>query len=166
MWTRIARWLANSPRVVDWLIGSAMKHPYLHITDAATGAVYMRRWWLVPGGPAGDQAPRWLAWLPLAIRVHHIVRPDGDRHLHDHPFDFRSIILRGWYIEQQADGWLHAWLAGDTYLARADRFHRIDEVHPLGVWTLVILGKRKADDWGFMVDGKKVGWKKYLGVDQ
>lgn len=49
-------------------------------------SVYMRRW-------------RFLNTPWFGIRLHHIIRSDYDRELHDHPFTFLSIILRGGYTE-------------------------------------------------------------------
>lgn len=58
--------------------------PYEHLTD------YMRRWWLIPA--AEDKGRK-------AVRVHHILRSDLDRALHDHPWDNASFLLRGGYWE-------------------------------------------------------------------
>lgn len=63
---------------LDWLLGRSD----IHINDN----VYMRRW-------------RFLRRKNWGVRVHHILRPDADRELHDHPFDFTSIILSGGYWE-------------------------------------------------------------------
>lgn len=49
------------------------------------GDCYMERWILRT--PWGD------------MRLHHILRSDNDRALHDHPFDFTSIMLWGSYRE-------------------------------------------------------------------
>ena len=37
------------------------------------------------------------------VMVHWIPEPDIQRHLHDHPVNFWSFILRGWYIEERSD---------------------------------------------------------------
>ncbi len=47
------------------------------------------------------------------------------------------------------------WLTGDDY-------HRVLRLHG-DTWTLFLTGPRR-DDWGFLVDGEHVPWKKYLGI--
>lgn len=73
--------------LVDWLIRSARKRPYYHLSD------YMRRWWLI--------RPIILPFWPfyLSARVHKILRSDADGPMHDHPHSSVSIILRGRYYE-------------------------------------------------------------------
>lgn len=141
--------------IADWLIRNAMKRPYIHLDG------YMHRWWLLPGAAAREQAPKWLRWCPISIRIHHILTPDSGRHLHDHPFDFRTVVLRGWYVEQDVMGNLRLYEQGDSYGSRAERFHRITAVSPGGAWTMFIcLGYRGT--WGFLVGGRKVPYKTYL----
>lgn len=166
-------WLLSRPAVVDWLIRRAMRTPYIHIDG------YMNRWWLFnPYDPETRQV-RW-RWLP-SVRIHHILREDRDSHMHDHPWDARTVILRGWYLEakerpqipaagfQSYDAWLHArntpaWrymMPGDTAPVLFNEFHRIAQVSDGGVFTLFITGPYLGE-WGFKVDGKKVPHKCYL----
>lgn len=159
-WERVARFIAARPALVDWIIRRAQRHPYLHI-EGSDGTLYMGRWWLLRGRPAQDDCPWWLRWCPVAIRLHHIARPDHDRHKHDHPIDFRTLLARGWYDEEDIFGDTRRVNAGATYFSRAERFHRIDRVSEGGVWTLFILGPRR-NTWGFLVDGSKVPWHVYL----
>lgn len=170
MISRVLNWIA------DKLIERAKRTPYVHL------AGYMNRWWLVPYNRFG-----------IAARVHQILRPDEDRHPHDHPWWYVTIILRGGYWEitpelgvQMSDG---AWLAtrrwrgpGSILFRRATSFHRLElrpstvpaNVRPYGrdfvsCWTLFITGpKRKDHDpehscWGFLVDGVKIPADVYLG---
>jgi len=152
IWSRIACFIASRPWLINLLITWALRTPYYHIVGA-DDTVYMRRWWLV----------KQRRWLPFSIRIHHIMRPDHDRHLHDHPFNYRTIILRGWYEEEDSAGALHIREPGDTVKATADTFHRINKVGKAGVWTLFIMGRRR-NVWGFMVDGQKVDYRTYLGI--
>jgi len=148
-WQLIAL-ILSKPFIADWLIEHAQRTPYNHIVDRA-GTLYMQRWWLIKPG-----------FLPFSIRVHHIVRPDADRHLHDHPFNYRTIILRGGYVEEDVFGEFDIRVSGDTVKATANTFHRISHVdHKDGAWTLFIMGRRR-NQWGFMVDGHKVHWTEYL----
>ena len=165
-WRPLARLLAR-PTALRWLQRLAARTPYfdIHGTD---GSTYMRRWWLLPkwclrfDPKCGALMPK--PWMPFSIRLHHIMRPDANRHLHDHPFNFRSILLQGWYVERRPDGG-RTITAGETYRAPATRWHRISQLSEGGVWSLFIMGRR-VNDWGFLVDGEKVPWQRYLSERQ
>lgn len=173
MFNLIARFLAR-PKVADRLISCAMRTPYYHLKDK-DGSMYMERYWLFnPYPPHSDGVGRrWGNWMP-SIRIHRIMREDRDRHMHDHPWDARTIILRGWYTELRPcepsadcdyiDDFYNR-KAGDTATLKFGEFHRITQVSQGGVWTLFITW-RKQDTWGFNVDGKKVPWREYLGIEK
>lgn len=167
----IARFLAR-PAVADWLIRRAMRTPYTHLvimdaidrvfcvadgTEPLPGDYwYMRRFWLLRLGP-------------LQIRLHHILAEDPGRDHHDHPWPFRSVILRGWYLEQRVRSEtpsIHLVKhvrreAGDTYHMPRGEFHRIVQVADGGAWTLFITwGARRG--WGFKrADGSVVPHGEY-----
>jgi len=158
MWNYIAQFIARRPWLVDAIIHQAQKRPYRHLMG------YMGRWYLLPGGPAAEEASKWLRWLPVAIRVHHIQTADSGRDLHDHPFDFRTVILRGGYVEEDLAGDVRGYIAGDTYFSPAERFHRISGVARGGAWTMVFIFSRR-NQWGFLTEDGKVGHREYLGED-
>lgn len=147
LWTLLA-WLVSTRPVSAYLILRAKQTPYRHLSG------YMLRWWLIPERTDSD----------FAVRLHHILREDRDRHLHDHPWEFRSIILRGWYVEEYLgdDGVVHEriWRAGDTYVAPKGYYHRITRVSPGGVRTLFIT-RRRLTGWGFLVEGEHIDSKAY-----
>lgn len=93
------------------------------------------------------------------ILLHRIYRPDRQDEMHDHPWDFLSILLRGFYIEDTPKGLKYRrWF---NWKWATDR-HSIRTVSRVPVWSLVFTGpKRKS--WGFWVDGgtRWVHWKKY-----
>lgn len=116
-----------------------------------------------PGGRYLDrvrivQTPWFAVWL------HRIARPDADRHLHDHPRSFLSIVLRGGYVEEvpifQTDWKGRAptilnvvrW----SSFKRAKDLHRIVDLWRSGAptWTLVFCGPLRRR-WGFATE---VGW--------
>jgi len=97
------------------------------------------------------------------LRLHNILRSDDDRALHDHPWDFWSLILWGGYREF-LPGLLHSgngtyapignqrWCGPGSLVKRsAADAHRIALVHG-PAWTLVWTGPR-VRRWGFYVDG-------------
>ena len=100
----------------------------------------------------------------FGIMFHRIFRPDRQRDLHDHPWNFLSFVLRGSYIEDSPHGVkLRRWI---NWKWAEDR-HSICEVSRSPVWTLVFTG-RKRRTWGFWVDGgtRWVKWTDYDKVDQ
>lgn len=158
-WSLVAR-IVTKPAVMRWLLHRALRTPYTHIMSQDGQDAYMLRYWLFNPYPASGQAKRW-AMLP-SMRLHFIRRADQDRHLHDHPWNARTIILRGWYLEERVDGSTHKRAEGYTGRLRFGEYHRIHEIHPDGVITLFITWRNRGE-WGFLVDGQKVPWKRYLG---
>ena len=166
LWKLLAAVL-RQPFVATWVIHRAQRTPYYPIMSRAGDALYMDRWWLLnpySKDAAGASIPAAKSWLP-SVRVHHICLPDDDQHEHDHPWDARTIILRGWYIEERFSHNLptRVMTAGMTSPIRAGDFHRIARVSDGGVYTLFFTW-RHAEDWGFNVDGRKVPWRTYLGI--
>lgn len=170
-WRACARFLSR-PAVVDWLIRRGRRQPYTPIiTD---GVLYMERLWLFNPYPAtgGSGADRSIWQFPISIRLHHICEPDQDRHNHDHPWHARTIVARGGYdedriVEFTSDGAVTATFerrAGDTATLRFGEYHRITSVQP-DTWTIFITGRYRGI-WGFLVDGVKVPWRQYLGLEQ
>ncbi|WP_317002384.1 hypothetical protein RYH72_003058 [Pseudomonas syringae pv. actinidiae] len=169
-WRMLAKLIAR-PAIAAWLINRAQRTPYLHIRSADGQEVYMGRWWLF--NPYDNETrERRFKWSPWSIRIHHIMRPDADRDLHDHPWNARTVILRGWYTEQRLlDVGLPTSMEvteyitrrpGDTAQLSFGEYHRIDEVSEEGVYTLFISGPYQGT-WGFLVNGVKVAWREYTG---
>jgi|SRR5215217_130732 len=158
---------AKSPALCNVIIGKAQQTPYFPITDPKTGEVYMERWWLYNPEPAKVAVPGRIPFDPArpSARVHHIMRPDSDRHLHNHPWDAVSIILAGWYDERRADGQLYRRSAGDVVGLEASTFHSIEGVSPGGVWTLFITGEWQ-HTWGFQTEHGFIPWRVYLDIPE
>lgn len=108
---------------------------------------YLRRWRLIET-PLGG------------VKVHHILLSDRPElsGLHDHPWSFVSVQLRGRY---------HEWVphpAGGTRV-RTHRWVnvvRAEEPHAVIIsrqpcWTLVFNGRRRRE-WGFLKDGRWTPW--------
>ncbi len=95
------------------------------------------------------------------IFVHHILRSDEDPELHDHPWNFVSLVLWSGYLEV-----LPARKMGDPLPVRRIRAgnvvrHRADDAHRLilnrPAWTFVIVTGKKRH-WGFWTED---GWLPY-----
>ena len=167
LWTVLARVLSQR-HIAAWLIRRAQRTPYAPIYARNSDALYMDRWWIFnPYGktPEGRTAPAKCRWLP-SVRVHHICLPDDDLHEHDHPWDARTILLRGWYVEERRSHDLptRVMQSGMTGAIHAGDYHRIARVSDGGVFTLFFTW-RYVEEWGFNVNGSKVPWRTYLGID-
>lgn len=159
IWNLVAKVCAK-PLVAEWLIKRSQKRPYLHIYGK-DGHMYMGRWWLFNAYPDFSSGKK--NWFPISIRIHHIQKEDDDRALHDHPWNARTIIIKGGYTEVRVDGERHFRTPGDTAKLNFGEYHRITYVKPEGAWTIFITGKYQGT-WGFLVNGEKVQWRKYLGL--
>lgn len=148
LWRGIA-WFLSKPAVFAAIKWWAFKRPYFHIGE------YMHRWWVVPE-----------SWkLPFAVRLHHIKQPDADPYLHDHPWNWRTVVLHGWYAEETVFGDVRVMMQGMSKASKAETFHTIVAVSSGGVWTLFITGRCR-NRWGFMTINefgvpRKVHHKKY-----
>ena len=77
---------STTPTNRDWLHKLISGQPHQVIPNR-DGATYLRRWYLIPRNPFFN------------VYLHHFLSSDDDRALHDHPWWFVSVILRGSYIE-------------------------------------------------------------------
>lgn len=180
---QIIAWIVTRSVIKNWLIKRAMRTPYAHIKAPDTDDIYMFRFWLFNPYQFSDWRynKKHIKWLP-SIRIHFIMRADKDRHLHNHPWAARTIILDGWYaelreideagvknadfIELSREGESYAGFyrkTGDTDTLKCDTYHRISSVSNGGVTTLFFT-YAKQETWGFKVDGKQVPWREHLGV--
>lgn len=82
--------------------------------------------------------------------LHRFWRSDVDG-VHDHPWDNASLVLRGTYYEESADGTMRAATAGCFRWRQAEVFHRlhVPEGQQGRVWTLFYHGRRRRG-WGFL----------------
>ncbi len=90
--------------------------------------------------------------------LHRFVAGDGDRNVHDHPWNWSlSLVLAGGYTEERLvrldanSGWLTKYRRlrpGSVNLLRASSFHRITRPEP-ETWTL-FLHTPKVREWGFL----------------
>ena len=129
--------------------GRAMKWPRSlrvprdpDVTVGPPDDLYLRRWYVIPRN-------RW-----LNIYLHHFLRSDDDRALHDHPWWNISLLLSGFYLEVTPSGrslrvpWRLAF-------RRATDPHRVELIAHRPVWTLFITGP-EVREWGFHCPN---GWR-------
>jgi hypothetical protein len=108
---------------------------------------YLKRWFIIPRN-------RW-----FNIYLHHFLRSDDDRALHDHPWVNFSYILEGWYVEHGiAQGGVKQWnfyKAGDWKFRWPSTAHRVEVQGGVQCWTLFVTGP-VVREWGFHCPA---GWK-------
>ncbi|MGE0154786.1 MAG: hypothetical protein AB7R90_19370 [Reyranellaceae bacterium] len=112
------------------------------------------------------EIPRWLPligarWGGGAVYLHHYLRSDPDRGVHDHPWDHAlAVQLCGGYVEERLDGVSHlgrrlryvSRRPGRGYALRGSDFHRV--LVPEGAatsWSLFAHGPYRKG-WGFLSD--------------
>lgn len=116
------------------------------------GEVHFRRYRLL-------QTP----WL--ALYIHQILKSDEDKHFHDHPWNFQSLILKGSYREQYTlppNHWVirnKTYELGDVVQRKAEDAHQITLRTP-EVWTLVLTSGRERV-WGYQTEFGWIDFKSY-----
>jgi len=180
-------------RLINKLIRYAERTPYFNLKHE-DGSPYMYRYWLIPDieEKPGCYVAKWwknpLVWVcqkfGIAVRIHRIVSPDDTRHMHDHPWWFISIVLRGFYVERvpmfkrhlpsiarvmEDDG---ATIRrpepykqvirkrGSIIFKKPSERHAISNISIGGVYTLFITGPW-TQKWGFYTPEGKVPWDQY-----
>lgn len=128
----------------------------------------------------GDRLTR--NW-PVKVMLHYFTPKADDRHVHDHPRPFLTLVLRGGYDDLtlcwcMAPGavrgggpWLnHPECGGTGFVAErlragSVRYRSSGHTHrtrvgPRGCWTLVVMGPKNRE-WGFRKDGVWIPWRVY-----
>lgn len=107
--------------------------------------------------------------FPFNVFLHKFLKSDPDD-VHDHPWPYATLILKGGYYEwlPQFDhqgrkiGELQVWRGpGHFRISRANSFHRIELDPGVTAWTLFMPGMKQRD-WGFLVKNQWVQWEQYL----
>lgn len=124
--------------------------------------LYLRRFFLT------DRAE------PERVFLHRIYRSDRDRHLHDHPFNFSTLILSGGYTEyvntdpdptgaRVEPNLVRVGKPGMAFRNKAEHVHRLELTTP--AWTILLVGQARRK-WGFWTPTGWVYWRDYLGEAQ
>ena len=107
--------------------------------------------------------------FPFNIFVHKFLKSDPDD-VHDHPWPYATLILRGVYWEwipvfNTHGAKVHEYSvwrgAGSFRFASANSFHRIELDPEVECWTLFMPGVKQRD-WGFLVKNQWIQWQEYL----
>lgn len=107
--------------------------------------------------------------FPFNVFLHKFLKSDPDD-VHDHPWPYATLILKGGYYEwiPQFDskgkkiGEICTWRgAGSFRTCSATSYHRIELDPDVECWTLFMPGPKQRD-WGFLSKGKWIQWQEYL----
>ena len=107
--------------------------------------------------------------FPFNIFVHKFLKGDPDD-VHDHPWPYATLILRGGYYEWTPDfdsqgvkiGETRHWRGpGHFRICSPESYHRIELKPGVTAWTLFMPGPKRRE-WGFLVNNKWIPHYKYL----
>lgn len=140
-----------SASLKQWVKGWLSGGPHFII-----GPRYLLRWYVVPRNP----------WLN--VYLHQFLHDDEDRALHDHPWWFISLMLKGGYFEVTQTGFKGRGFPSIVY-RKPEYAHRVvlprkPNNEPQPCWTLVITG-RVVRDWGFHCPQGWRHWKEFTAKE-
>jgi hypothetical protein len=107
--------------------------------------------------------------FPFNVFLHKFLKSDPDD-VHDHPWPYATLILKGGYYEwlpqfndkNEKIGELQVWRGpGHFRVCGANSYHRIELDPSVTCWTLFMPGPQKRE-WGFLVKNKWVQHEEYL----
>ncbi len=107
--------------------------------------------------------------FPFNVFLHKFLKSDPDD-VHDHPWPYATVILKGGYWEWiphfdtvgRKTGEYQVWRGpGHVRISKANSFHRIELDPDITAWTLFMPGPKQRD-WGFLVKNQWVQWEQYL----
>lgn len=120
--------------------------------------IYMERYYLLFKDKLTEEESA--RSLPFNLMLHKICLSDPDE-LHDHPWWYITLILKGGYWEITPDG--RYWRgAGHLRIRPPQSLHRLEVPNnSQGSWSLFLRGP-KLKNWGFLKEGRWVDHKSYL----
>jgi hypothetical protein len=107
--------------------------------------------------------------FPFNVFLHKFLKSDPDD-VHDHPWPYATLILKGgyweWIPQFDADGKKFGEIAhwrgpGHFRVCSANSYHRIELDPSVTAWTLFMPGPQKRE-WGFLVNNKWIPHGEYL----
>lgn len=124
-----------------------------HFVIGGIEAPYMLRWFLIPRNPL------------LNVYLHKFLRDDDDRAMHDHPWHFISIMVKGRYVERRPNSILVRHSPSIAVRRATDRhcvtLFKDEQGQCIPCWTIVITGP-KIREWGFWCLKGFVVWTDFV----
>jgi hypothetical protein len=109
--------------------------------------------------------------FPFNVFLHKFLKSDPDD-VHDHPWPYATLILKGGYWEWRPQfdangkkiGEIARWCGpGSFRMAGANSYHRIELDPAVDCWTLFMPGPQRRD-WGFLTNKGWVQHEEYLSA--
>lgn len=107
--------------------------------------------------------------FPFNVFIHKFLKSDPDD-VHDHPWPYATLILKGGYYEWIPEfdstgkkiGEVRHWRGpGHFRVCSANSYHRIELNPNVTAWTMFMPGPQKRE-WGFLVKDKWIESETYL----
>ena len=112
------------------------------------------------GDAKGPYMSRWEFFRQLeAAYLHLFHRSDADE-MHDHPWDFWTLVIWRGYIEHTPQGRRRLW-PGMVVYRRAEHIHRVELIGGKPAVTLVWRGPYRRE-WGFYTPAGWQQWQAYF----
>ena len=138
---------ASIDEMQRWAASTMERQP-----DFVIGAPeYLRRWWIVPRNENQN------------VYLHHLLRDDDDRALHDHPWPNTSFLIAGRYREITPEGEFIR-EAGSLVHRLATNAHRLELIDGEPAISLFFTGT-KVREWGFHCPKGWVNWRDFTAGD-
>lgn len=128
--------------------------PHRDIYRDAGENVYLRRFYIIPRRERKRDKK-----ASFSVRVHKIYLSDDAPDMHDHPWDFLSIVLKNGYLEE-TPGAQKRRRVGSIIRHKAEDLHRLHVSPGKPALTLVFFGKRRRE-WGFSTPNGWIPWYDY-----
>ena len=109
--------------------------------------------------------------FPFNVFLHKFLKSDPDD-VHDHPWPYATLILKGgyweWIPQFNPDGTLNCeirkWRGpGHFRMCKPESYHRVELKPGVTAWTLFMPGPQRRE-WGFLVDNKWIHNDNYLAT--
>lgn len=109
--------------------------------------------------------------FPFNVFLHKFLKSDPDD-VHDHPWPYATVILKGGYWEWvpqfnsigEKIGEISVWRApGHFRICKSTSYHRIELDPDIECWTLFMPGPQRRE-WGFLVKNQWVQHEQYLSA--
>ena len=107
--------------------------------------------------------------FPFNVFLHKFLKSDPD-HVHDHPWPYATLILKGGYYEYVPQfneqgikvGEICSWRGpGHFRICKESSYHRIEIKPGIECWTLFMPGPQRRE-WGFLVNNKWINHDEYF----
>ncbi len=107
--------------------------------------------------------------FPFNVFIHKFLKSDPDD-VHDHPWPYATLILKGGYYEWTPNFNSNGEMIGETRhwrgpghfrICKPNSYHRIELKPDVTAWTMFMPGPQKRE-WGFLVKNKWIPNGEYL----